>query len=696
MRVCHSRFNIFLFYCSLGGYENKSHVDLLLSLHIYLGSEQAIVNNLSTAVSFILAKDYEVRNSTIPFVLHTCRKFPHLFKERNFIEPLENQFKLWLLNASRIAAKPSQSMNNLFNLKLSSKSTPVTELDGTPCKDIFTVSNETPFYSEDQIFNHITFSLLHSWIKHIYIDTEDSTTLDSSFKDAVLKYCLRVIEQSQLKPIGSNEYIARRLPDMSLIESIRILNLVCQKDSSVVKQCFSIIKKLFSLTRPGWNSRSNGFLFLEIMEFFLRYGDKTLFDVDPVFRQYFDSYLIQNFVDPIISFETVWFCLRFKEEILVNSNIFSQHFHSLLRIAAWHSFEFKEEFKQLIPTFIGPSTYLEIFHAILDLPLLSAALERMEPDTPNKDSRPGLSMSSSGGYHLLFNLILRKESGVIINFWDSSNTLNMLKSFLNDVYLTPRIRNICKNVPDYLEMYFEVILNYSDNQSIEQLLPAMFERIDQLFPFKPYEIAVRKLLVNKILACFERCPHLIVTYQKLIIDFLGDTAAVGREELVLHLVWAIGEYTSDHFSDIDAPKLFSDYDEALELFAFERMNIASMETQGQKNRDFTTKSQIYNTRLMLITVSTLTKLASKWQPLATRVRLCLEKVIRYSDYFHTSVTQNTKHCLNILKYPSIASSIMGSSDEELEKNLILPSQIQIQTELIASPFQQKSLHQFVL
>lgn len=683
---------------SLAGFEDHFLVSILLSLHLQLGTPQAFMNNVSTAVSFILTNTYSVRNASIPFIIHMIRNHKQVLLERNFIEPLENQFATWLINASTKVTQPSNnSMTNLFSKKMT-KSVYVTEIDGSQCKDIFTVANDTPYYSEDQVFNIMTFSFIYTWIYHLYVvNPNDNLKISKQFKDAVLKYCLRVIEQSNLKTVGTKDSLSRRLPDMALIESVRILNLLCQIDDTIVRKLFSMVKKLFSLTRPAWNSRSNGFFFLEIMGFYIQHGDSSLFDIDPVFRQYFDTYLSQNFTDPLIAFETMHFCVKHKEVLLMNSNIFSQHFHSLLRIFAWYPNEFFEEAKQLLPAFINQTTYMEIFHAIIDLPLLVAALERMEPEVPNKGSMSGRYFSSTNdNYRLLFNLLLRKESGVTINFWESSNTLALLKSFLNDVYLTPRIYRMCKLVPIYLEIFFDVIFKFGENQLLYHLITSLFYRIDQLFPYKPFENKVRRTLINNMLAAFEKYPLLLIEHQDLIIEYLGDTIIDGRGELILHLIWAIGEYVSCEFEEYDLGKVFTRYDEALELFAFEHMSNSIAITQEQTTKDFTTKNQVFNTRMMLVIISTLTKLASKWQPLKTRVKLYLEKYLTNAQYFHPSVIQRTKQCLNMLKHPSIALMIMGTDEDDLDRNLIFPSQFLNQNEIVSMSFEQKPLHPYVL
>jgi len=81
--------------------------------------------------------------------------------------------------------------------------------------------------------------------------------------------------------------------------------------------------------------------------------------------------------DPLVAQETLWFCMRHKLALLNHTNVFSLYFHAFLKISAWFPYETLTELEELLPTFVGPNTYLELFHSLLDLPLLAAALERV-------------------------------------------------------------------------------------------------------------------------------------------------------------------------------------------------------------------------------------------------------------------------------------------------------------------------------
>lgn len=105
------------------------------------------------------------------------------------------------------------------------------------------------------------------------------------------------------------------------------------------------------------------------------------------------------------------------------------------------------------------------------------------------------------------------------------------------------------------------------------------------------------MLIQKLLAIFQKHPNFIVTQkvrfrtcsescdlsvdlacivQDTILQIIGDTSQTHRQELVLHLSWLIGEYASINLTPTCTVQVLYDYDEALELFAYEKMSMASM------------------------------------------------------------------------------------------------------------------------
>jgi hypothetical protein len=155
-----------------------------------------------------------------------------------------------------------------------------------------------------------------------HVSCRVATTVEMSFpfKEATIKYCLRLIDQSNLKPGGDGSAPAKAIkgfggdyPDLVLVEAIRILDLVCRLDTAQVSSIFSRpraplhtssltmmgfcvhqVPSLFPAVKKIFNREStkkNGQVFLALLQFFVNHGIVVGYDVEPVFRTYFESYL---------------------------------------------------------------------------------------------------------------------------------------------------------------------------------------------------------------------------------------------------------------------------------------------------------------------------------------------------------------------------------------------------------------------
>ena len=96
-----------------------------------------------------------------------CRHRQHLSYSRH-IAPVEDVFVRSLLMAS-LETRRSWS-TSLLGMKLfsSTHTAPVRELDGTPCRELFTCLCVAEDYTEDQLVNMQVFSLLYTWILNLY------------------------------------------------------------------------------------------------------------------------------------------------------------------------------------------------------------------------------------------------------------------------------------------------------------------------------------------------------------------------------------------------------------------------------------------------------------------------------------------------------------------------------------------------
>ena len=258
----------------------------------------------------------------------------------------------------------------------------------------------------------------------------------------------------------------------------------------------------------------------------------------------------------------------------------------------------------------------------------------------------------------------------------------------------------------------------------------IFQRLDQLYPLPSYQQSVNKILVDKVLAIFHMYPSFIVSKKALIIETLTSSIP-GRAELIIALCWIIGEYANTNLVSSCTDPIIKEYHEKLEYFSYERIsivknnitNIAHLsttpppsfapfdpifnETAVRKETTRKTSSQLreYTTRLMLIIISSFAKLAARCPELSSQVTLNLQKILLDCSHFDELVVQRATECMTILKYPSIASAVLNSSQHDndihnirshISDHTSLPFLLQSTNEIV-HPFSDKQkLHKFEL
>ncbi|GAM28515.1 hypothetical protein SAMD00019534_116910 [Acytostelium subglobosum LB1] len=632
--------------------------------------------------------------------------------------PLISQLGQCLSHASLVSDQKQSA--GFFKIGSSSTAAPVTELDGSVSIEFFTVLNNAQVYTEDQSFNIYSFSLLYSWLTSLYkqpateqtlkftdspsssspviTSQSTSTSLDSdagvattrqlsaNFQSTIVSYCLRIIDQSKLKPVGEGgKPVVGETDNLSviaLLESVRILDFLCCLDINLVPKIFPTVQKAYQLHLPSsrTTNANSGHVLLALLQFFVNHSHTLIYDPEPLFRAYFQTYLPRTYMNSFVAFETLNFCIKNKDNLLKDTNVFGLYFPPIFKCLAWFPHSHIAEFSELLPSLISPSTYIEVFHLLLDLPLLTSSMESVLVEQRKYASMGGVDVGDVNDtawseYRVLYNYLLRNESGVNINFW-SSTTLPLLYQFSKKTPTTPRTIGACELVPSLLHIYFDVLLGYGDRSVFVALLPVLLERIDQTFPFEPYQTAIKETLIGELQSVFNRHPSLVVSERDLLISMVTEGRA--NADVVTVLCWIIGEYASTSICPEINSVIFNDYHEALELIAYEKINLIKMESlsgatsssltpgmanQLQMTRDASVLTgtssamSMESANIMLILTSALTKIASRWHEATSRVILCLLKILSYHQYFDAQVISRANECISLLKFPSFAGAV---------------------------------------
>ena len=186
-------------------------------------------------------------------------------------------------------------------------------------------------YSTSQVLNVHAFSCLYTWIYHIYRQAisnvqkesfglsgtgfspspsasaavpvsadvvvsggegEAPAALHPLFRDIIIRYCFRALQQVEhdylptnpeslkigAKMVISEQEWMRDFIEAASMEAVRLLDLLCLMDPSLVSSVFPAIQKVYERTAY----RQSGLVFSVVLQFFLNHSHHVMFDVEPV------------------------------------------------------------------------------------------------------------------------------------------------------------------------------------------------------------------------------------------------------------------------------------------------------------------------------------------------------------------------------------------------------------------------------
>eukprot|EP00742_Colponemidia_sp_Colp-10_P013536 GILJ01015295.1.p1 GENE.GILJ01015295.1~~GILJ01015295.1.p1 ORF type:complete len:1031 (+),score=128.49 GILJ01015295.1:288-3095(+) len=553
-----------------------------LHLLVELGKGTVLRQNIPSLVKWLSASHVSLRYAVLPAMSLVARKYPSLLSYEESVLPVETSFGQWLAKAD-CTTQPQQAKMAFWKSFFASGYSPtVTERDGTPAKDFFTLLNDTYSYTEDQIFNVQTFSLLYPWLQSLYVASTESNqprfTLNPAFREVIISYCLRLLTQAERHPViefsmktNIDElYFMEEFTEAAVLESIRILELLCSIDSNLVSKIFPAVHKVFERTAP----RQSGLVFLAVLEFFLHHHAVVIYDIDPVFKQFFYEYIDRHYTNPLLAMETLTFLYKNRIKLLQSTHVFSKYFPSVLKLVAWFPRTISAEFLECLPLFVGPTSFVDVFHSILDLPLLSAVTEKIVREhDPLKTSLDDFLELEGSDCQRICQFILRNES-ISDSIWSEQHKdkWGLMQRFCKSCPVSPRVIAACQLTPQLLEPFFEVMLNDASAECLLDLAPVLLARFEHLFPVTAFEKNIRKVLIEKLLLIFRQRPTFLVSLKSQIVTVISDHSEKGKEELVLHLCWAIGEYANADVDPRCTLQVSSDFHYALEVVAFENMS----------------------------------------------------------------------------------------------------------------------------
>ncbi|NXW89771.1 AP5Z1 protein, partial [Alopecoenas beccarii] len=620
----------------------------------------------------------------------------------------------WLRYAS-IQQGVAQPSGGFFSYPRTRQPGPVTEVDGAIATDFFTVLSVGQYHTQDQWLNVQAFSMLRNWllcyggkglktpnsgdnsgtdkaVTSMVSTTSTSSHLLSSkdrLREKAFEYCQRLIEQSNRRPLKKDD---GDLQKACLIEAVTIMDIICKQDCSYVYRTVSFLKTLHSRI---YGDATYARALLPIAQFFLNHSKTAAVDSEAIYKHLFTDIPAQLFHNPSLAFEFVQFCKENSWIFTETSSIFRQSFPNLFKFLAWNSPPLISEFVDLLPFLLDAGTAIEIFHLLLDLPCLTAALDiqlrsAALPTSERAACDPAVAPATCLEafhhplYKSVFQYLLRTNSVPE----DAPERLILLRQLLGSLASSPRVVQCAETVPVLLELFFRVVAEFADEQLINQLVVLLLQRSDQLYEIPAFRDEVYRVLSSQLVMLCKLHPALVLEVSKEILEFTGTVSNIqNKEPIFTHMVWAIGEYTSVSYDKRCTVEQINRFFETLEAALFEITRLQPLASTPS-----------FTPRAVSVLMATLAKLAARSQDLIPRVSLLLSKMRTFvqspavtSVYCKEDledILTGATELMNLLKMPSVAQFVLtlpvdvASTRFQREVNDSLPFALRIVTCLL--------------
>ncbi|CAL5402818.1 unnamed protein product [Camellia sinensis] len=486
--------------------------------------------------------------------------------------------------------------------------------------------------------------------------------------------------------------------DPSLLNSVKKLHELCkaEKSEDLIARVYPQLNKIFqrSVASISQSRTSSGLLLLEILQFFIDFGEVVLHDADPSMRTFFRSCLSREFSDPVVAEATLDFLNLNKRKLLTNfPALLPQFFPLMLKLIAWNGEKLEKSFLSVFPALMSLGSFLPLFPSLVDLPILVVALEKVERSSGSlignsiaslqKSTAPEMLLAlmdeaytgstiGDGGADsesddsntmavadpLFLELLKDENDGLAERHWTSSGMAAAMQSTISAPQ-SDRLKHALKMTPRLLDVYFAIAVRDVNDSLICALVPLLMARTSTLFPDKIFSYEVQKRLLEFMLAAFHRSPDFVALLKKPIIDRLGEAYdSPAKTELALQLCWAIGEHGGGGESHKDAAReLF----ESLELLLYENLSSSRL---GLRESALSSGSLTFRkssqSRLLCFVVTAIAKLATHHRELLPRARVSLAKVAR-SRISDVRVWRRARDYLGLMNEPAICLSVLGPS-----------------------------------
>ena len=148
--------------------------------------------------------------------------------------------------------------------------------------------------------------------------------------------------------------------------------------------------------------------------------------------------------------------------------------------------------------------------------------------------------------------------------------------------MTPRVSSVCKLVPRFLRVYFDVLLNNAPPECIERVVPLLLQRFASLYPVDFFLNSVHTLIIDTLQAIFSngRLSH--------VPEARGGSChfhplGCARAAVWCSIsCWIIGELLRPPLYENGGRAGVAMFFEALETLAYQAISITAAEPEEEK------------------------------------------------------------------------------------------------------------------
>jgi hypothetical protein len=375
--------------------------------------------------------------------------------------------------------------------------------------------------------------------------------------DAVIALGTRILTQAQ-KEVSTSIFVGkknfkflntglvkwtREFTESTIVETLKCLDLVCRKDPSVVSTIFPHVRRVYE--RVLLREDSPGTAVTETLKFFLTHSYMVIFDIEPVLKFFFTTHLARR--SPVLAAESVIFLNQFSHQLCTNyADLVMQHVHVLLKLAAWYP---RTVGAQIIDFISHLPPCVELFHGIIDLPLVAAMHELTFSVNAYVDSGGGNGVSPADNSMLEGDqfAMARTAMRIVRSFefreiqdgqWPKNEkAVQLLTELWRGIPVTPRIAAASKLVPQLLS-----VVDLGGSSAIINAVLARFGP-GKIFLFRAGDIG--SVLIDFLKNAMAD-DSLVVRHRAEIVTAIVDRVGQGEsEKFIISLVHRIGRLDTE-------------------------------------------------------------------------------------------------------------------------------------------------------